>query len=263
MDEKTRKLSIYFVLGLVLAIAGYQTLTNYKPKQETQREKDYLESNKHSLKASDSSRIERFYEKLCLAHDLVSTDSSEQVYYSTIDQTKLNNDFVPRLCTVDYLSSICDAPPKKSKQHEDWKSILETINGVEVQELNNLLGAEDFGQNIRLRNWNGSVRSEINYAEKDRFLMVVQFTEMLAPKFNPQSDTYDSGFCYGQVKVVDLHAGKIVALISFKAQNDQQIRSIALKEDAMNDKLKARLLENIRNELDKCAITLFNRSFEN
>jgi hypothetical protein len=127
--------------------------------------------------------------------------------------------------------------------------------------MNKLFGQEDFRSNIQHKIWNGSVKSEIQYFEKDKYLMVVQFSEIIPPIFDETSESYSIGYCKGNVKVVDINSGELVAMMSFFAKNDESIKSYHLVKQAMEDKLKENLIVNIRKSLNKCALALFDKPF--
>lgn len=264
MDEKSRKKSIYFVIALVVVFAGYQTLMNYKPIQETERQKAYFEANKHPLTASDSVEIKSFYDKLCLVFHTVSNDTSEVKAFSKIDKSKLPKDFEPQLCSDEYLDLLCNGPIQRhrlrDKERPDLKLYLRWYEEEDLhKKLNNLFGLEDFNSNIRHKIWNGSVKSEIQYFEKDKYLMVMDFSEIVRPDFDESTERFFIGHCKGNVKVVDVNTGELVAMMSFFAKNDDSIKSYPLVKRAMDDKLNDNLVVNIRKALNKCALALFDK----
>jgi hypothetical protein len=258
MDEKLRKKSIYFIIGLALVMASYQHFMNYKPFVETERYKAYLETNNQAVNASDSIYIKAFYDKLCFVFQTVSNDTLKTKAFSNIDKSKLPKDFKTHLCTRGYLDFLCEGPHKRKSERRDLKEFLPWYGETEIS--NNLdkhLGLDAFSYNISNKIWKGSVKSEIGYFEKDTYLMVVEFSEMIPPNFHEKTDSYDAGYCKGNVKVVNITTGELAAAMTFFAQNDESIKSYHLVKYAMDDKLKDNLSINIHKALNRCALALF------
>ncbi len=257
---KSRKISIYFVIVLIVVFAGYQTLMNYKPVHESDRHKEYIEANKHPLNASDSTCIETFYTKLCVVNNTVSNDTLETKAFSNVGKSDLSKDFKPHLCTKKFLDVLCNNPGEQKSNRSDLKDInpwpgeAELLNNIDVY-----LGLESFSYNISHKIWNGSVKSEISHFEKDVYLMVVEFSEMTPPDFDESTESFGIGHCKGNVKVVNINTGELVAAMAFFAQNDESIKSIHLVKNAMDGKLKENLSLNIHKELSRCALALFNK----
>jgi len=260
MDEKSRKKSIYFVISLVIVFAGYQTLMNYQPVKETARYKAYLEANNRPLSVSDSIYIKAFYDKLCLTFHVVSNDTLKTKAFSNIDKSKLPKDFKTHLCTREYLDFLCEGPHKRKSKRRDLKEHLPWVVETEISNtLDKHLGLDAFSYDISHKIWKGSVKSEIGYFEKDTYLMVVEFLEMIPPNFHEKTDSYYAGYCKGNVKVVNINTGELAAAMTFFAQNDESIKSYHLVKYAMDDKLKDNLSVNIHKALNRCALALFGK----
>ena len=260
MPKKSSKASIYIVIDFIIIIAAYKTLTNYKAVQKTERFNEYVETSKQALNASDSAYIETFYTKLCVVKSVIDNDSTETKAFSNLDKNKISEDFQAHICSKDFLDNVCKNSTKQfsklneSKNRGSSTRVKELLNSVDIY-----LGLESFSKHIASKKWNGSVKNEISHFEKDQFIMVVDFTAITLPYFNENTDNYNAGYCKGEIKVVNINTGELLAKMPFSAQNDEQIRSIQLVKDAMDDKLIKNLSVNIHKELNSASLALFNK----
>jgi hypothetical protein len=260
LSKKSSKAPIYIVIAFIFVIAAYKTLTNYKAVQKTERFNEYVETSKKVLNASDSAFIEAFYTKLCVVNSVIENDSFGTKTFSNIDKSKVSEDFQAHICSKDFLDNVCKNSSKQASKLNESKNLpsskraKDLLNSVDIY-----LGLESFSKDIASKKWNGSVKNEISHFEKDLFIMVVDFTEITLPNFNENTDNYDAGYCKGEIRVVNINSGELLAKMPFFAQNDEQIRSIHLVKDAMDDKLIKNLTFNIHKELNSVSLALFNK----
>lgn len=258
MNQQSNKSSIYLIIALVFVIAGYQTFMNYKSVKETDRSRDYTNGIKQTLNASDSIYIKAFYNKLCLANTMLSQGGLATKAISTIDKSKIAEDFQPHICTNFYLESLCgsssDTHSNNTSQSTSPSPEEKILNSIDVY-----LGLGRFSQDIAEKNWSGSVKSEISNLEKDNYLVLVNRLAIVPPIYYSDTDTYDAGHCKGEIKVININNNELVATMSFFAENDESIKSMHLVDDAMNGKLLDNLILNIQKALNKCTLALFNK----
>lgn len=258
MNQQSNKTSMYLIIVVVFALAGYQTFMNYKPAQETERHRDYVDGIKQALTASDSAYIKAFYNKLCLVNTTLSQAAPNSKAFSNIDKSKLIEDFQPHICTNFYLESLCgsssDTHSNNTTQSTPPSPEEKILNSIDVY-----LGLGRFSQDISEKNWSGSVKSEISNLEKDNYLVLVNHLAIVPPVYYSDTDTYDGGHCKGEIKVVNINNNELVATMSFFAENDDSIKSMHLVDSAMNDKLLDNLILNIQKALNKCTLALFNK----
>lgn len=252
MNNLNKKKSLYFVVGLIVLIAGYNTIMNYKTVQETNRHRNYVEGIQTKLTTKDSLDIIAFYQKLCVINNTLSSDTLESQVFSNINKSQIPKDFQPHICTKDYLDFICNS-------HLKQNLVTDSRNAELLDYIDAYLGLGTFNRNIKNKQWDGSVKSEIGVLKKSQFLMVVDLSEIILPVFHDNTDVYDAGYCKGRVNIVNLKNGNIEASTSFFAQNDKSITSVRVVKQAMEDKLLKNLLENIHQALNKSSQTIFDR----
>jgi hypothetical protein len=260
LSKKSSKTPIYIIIAFIFVIAAYKTLTNYKAVQKTERFNEYIETSKQALNASDSAYIEAFYTKLCVVNSVIENDSTGTKAFSNLDKNKISADFQAHICSKDFLDNVCINTSKQASKLNESKNrgsstrVKELLKSVDIY-----LGLESFSKHIASKKWNGSVKNEISYFEKDQFIMVVDFTAITLPYFNENTDNYNAGYCKGEIRVVNINSGELLAKMPFFAQNDEEIRSIQLVKDAMDDKLIKNLSFNIHKELNSASLALFNK----